>query len=246
MICCDNQNGLLILVIKVRVSYMAGLTSSKSRLNTVSPRLRLEDNVRYLQRRAVPGQMISGDSDDALVQRWRAGDGDAFATLFERHASALYNLAYRLTYSHEDAEDLLQSAVLRALSSSARCSGGTGFPAWMRRIVINLFLDRARSRQQSERNRTVSVADWDAMEQELAAQYPRDTPRSAMEQGDLQIRVENALRALPMEYRTAIVLCDIEGHSYAEIAQLQGIPVETVRTRLRRGRMLLRQALHEV
>ena len=151
------------------------------------------------------------------------------------HSARVYRLAYRLTGNPHDAEDLTQEVFVRVFRSLSSYSPGT-FEGWLHRITTNLFLDGARRRQ---RIRFEGLAD------EMAHRLPgsEPTPAEAFDDSHLDDDVQAALKALPPEYRAAVVLCDIEGFSYEEIAATLGVKLGTVRSRIHRGRAQLRAAL---
>jgi RNA polymerase sigma factor (sigma-70 family) len=151
------------------------------------------------------------------------------------HSARVYRLAYRLTGNPHDAEDLTQEVFVRVFRSLSSYTPGT-FEGWLHRITTNLFLDGARRKQ---RIRFEGLAD--EMAQRLPGSEP--TPAQAFDDSHLDDDVQAALRALPPEYRAAVVLCDIEGFSYEEIAATLGVKLGTVRSRIHRGRAQLRSAL---
>jgi RNA polymerase sigma-70 factor (ECF subfamily) len=151
------------------------------------------------------------------------------------HSARVYRLAYRLTGNPHDAEDLTQEVFVRVFRSLSSYTPGT-FEGWLHRITTNLFLDSARRKQ---RIRFEGLAD--EMAHRLAGSEP--TPAQAFDDTHLADDVQAALKALPPEYRAAVVLCDIEGFSYEEIAATLGVKLGTVRSRIHRGRAQLRAAL---
>jgi len=153
----------------------------------------------------------------------------------KEHGDRVYRLAYRLTGNPHDAEDLTQDVFVRVFRSLADYTPGT-FEGWLHRITTNLFLDMVRRRQKI---RFDALAE-DASER-LASSEPG--PERAYEQNNLDPDIQHALDALPADFRAAVVLCDLEGLSYEEIALTLNIKVGTVRSRIHRGRVLLREAL---
>jgi RNA polymerase sigma-70 factor (ECF subfamily) len=151
------------------------------------------------------------------------------------HSARVYRLAYRLTGNPHDAEDLTQEVFVRVFRSLSSYTPGT-FEGWLHRITTNLFLDGARRKQ---RIRFEGLAD--EMAHRLAGSEP--TPAQAFDDSHLDDDVQAALKALPPEYRAAVVLCDIEGFSYEEIAATLGVKLGTVRSRIHRGRAQLRASL---
>ena len=152
-----------------------------------------------------------------------------------QHSSRVYRLAYRLTGNQHDAEDLTQEVFVRVFRSLPSYTPGT-FEGWLHRITTNLFLDMVRRRQRIR---------FDALPEDagdrLAGTDPG--PEQAYHELHLDPEIEAALDALPPDFRVAVVLCDIEGLSYEEIAATLGVKLGTVRSRIHRGRAQLRAAL---
>jgi len=147
----------------------------------------------------------------------------------------VYRLAYRLTGNRQDAEDLTQDVFVRVFRSLHRFQPGT-FEGWLHRITTNLFLDSARRKQKIR---------FDGMAEGAADRLPSTwpSPSEALADADLDHDVAAALAALPPEFRAAVVLCDIEGLTYDEIASVLDVKIGTVRSRIHRGRAQLRGAL---
>ena len=151
------------------------------------------------------------------------------------HSARVYRLAYRLTGNTYDAEDLTQEVFVRVFRSLPSYTPGT-FEGWLHRITTNLFLDMARRRQ---RIRFEGLGE--ETESRLGGSEP--TPAQAFDDAHLDNDIQDALKALAPEYRAAVILCDIEGLSYEEIADALDIKLGTVRSRIHRGRAQLRAAL---
>ena len=151
------------------------------------------------------------------------------------HSARVYRLAYRLTGNAHDAEDLTQDVFVRVFRSLHRFQPGT-FEGWLHRITTNLFLDGARRRQKI---RFDGMAE--GSEERLPSSWP--TPSEQLADADLDHDVAAALAALAPQFRAAVVLCDIEGLSYEEIAEVLDVKIGTVRSRIHRGRSQLRAAL---
>lgn len=155
--------------------------------------------------------------------------------LAAQHGASLARLAYRLTGNRADAEDLVQETYVRALRSLPGFTPGS-VDAWLRRIATNLFLDSARRRA-----RIRFDLFTDGAEDRVPASH--DGPERSFEWAHLDRDVAEALAALSPDYRAAVVLCDLEGFSYEEVAATLGLKLGTVRSRIHRGRTHLRQAL---
>lgn len=154
--------------------------------------------------------------------------------IVREHSARVYRLAYRLSGNQQDAEDLTQETFIRVFRSLASFRPGT-FEGWMHRITTNLFLDLARRRQ---RIRFDQLSD----EAERVPGTHAD-PVNSFEHNNITADVQRALADLPPDFRAAVVLCDIEGLSYEEIGATLGIKMGTVRSRIHRGRLQLREAL---
>jgi RNA polymerase sigma factor (sigma-70 family) len=172
------------------------------------------------------------DREHAPAAEWTPPSWDE---VVREHSGRVYRLAYRLTGNQHDAEDLTQEVFVRVFRSLSNYTPGT-FEGWLHRITTNLFLDMVRRRQ---RIRFEGLADEAA--QRLAGREP--TPAQVYDDRNFDPDVQRALDSLAPEYRAAVVLCDIEGLSYEEIAATLGVKLGTVRSRIHRGRAQLRTAL---
>jgi RNA polymerase sigma-70 factor (ECF subfamily) len=169
-----------------------------------------------------------------------------FEELVERHSDVVYHVARAWCRDPNDAEDLMQSAFLKAYRAFARFEPGTNFKAWVLRIMRNTHVDRMRASTAAPR---ASSLDSDAAA--LAIEAPAPAP-AAIDLDNRQIFYEvfgdeigRLLRQLPADLRLAVLLCDVEGLTYAEIADVLGCPVGTVRSRIHRGRARLGHLLEE-
>jgi RNA polymerase sigma factor (sigma-70 family) len=169
----------------------------------------------------------------ALQSAWQP---PSWESVVRDHSVRVYRLAYRLTGNQHDAEDLTQEVFIRVFRSLSTFTPGT-FEGWLHRITTNLFLDQARRKQRIR---------MDSMGED-AATYPAtgelQNPERGYEHANLDHDVQRALDTLTPEYRAAVVLCDIEGLSYEEIAVTLGIKLGTVRSRIHRARAQLRVLL---
>ncbi|MBY8865044.1 MULTISPECIES: RNA polymerase sigma factor SigE [Streptomyces] len=171
-------------------------------------------------------------STDADAQAWTP---PTWEEIVSTHSGRVYRLAYRLTGNQHDAEDLTQEVFVRVFRSLSTYTPGT-FEGWLHRITTNLFLDMVRRKQ---RIRFDALGE-DAAER-LASKEP--TPQQLFNDAHFDADIQQALDTLAPEFRAAVVLCDIEGLSYEEIAATLGVKLGTVRSRIHRGRSQLRKAL---
>jgi RNA polymerase sigma factor (sigma-70 family) len=180
----------------------------------------------------VGGTSGFGGAADYAAVPWTPPSWDE---VVRTHSARVYRLAYRLTGDRHDAEDLTQEVFVRVFRSLSSYTPGT-FEGWLHRITTNLFLDSVRRKSKI---RFEGLAD-DAAER-LPGREP--TPAQVYFDTHLDADIESALAALAPEFRAAVVLCDIEGLSYEEIAATLGVKLGTVRSRIHRGRSQLRAAL---
>jgi RNA polymerase sigma factor (sigma-70 family) len=177
------------------------------------------------------GSETGGVVADARASTWVP---PTWEEVVREHSARIYRLAYRLSGNQQDAEDLTQETFVRVFRSLAEYTPGT-FEGWLHRITTNLFLDLVRRRQRIR---------FDALPEDTERLAGRErSPEQVYTDLHLDPDVQNALDALPPDFRAAVVLCDIEGLSYEEIAATLGIKLGTVRSRIHRGRLQLREAL---
>lgn len=158
------------------------------------------------------------------------------------HLDALYRSALWLTRNRAEAEDLVQEACLRGFRNFHRFNPGTNCRAWLLTILRNIFLNRRRRAEREVLEEDAAV--WESSpESATLPTSASDNPEEELLQTLLHGDVDRALRGLPLAFREAVVLADLEGLSYKEVAQVLGCPIGTVMSRLSRGRHLLRQAL---
>ena len=196
-----------------------------------------------------------GASEDA-----RPGPGNAspvpqqvdvrgqFEALVGEHLDHLYNVALRLTRNRTAAEDLVQEAMLRAWRSFHTFQQGTNIRAWLYRILVNAHHDSYRKRTREPEEITgEEITDFYLYNKarEGMTLGEEGNPEISVLEGIMDTEVRESLDSLPLSFRTAVVLVDIEGFSYKEAAEIMGIPVGTVMSRLFRGRRLLQRALWE-
>ena len=172
------------------------------------------------------------ESPSAASQPWVP---PSWEEIVEQHSARVYRLSYRLTGNVHDAEDLTHDVFIRVFRSLHSYQPGT-FEGWLHRITTNLFLDKMRRKQRIR---------FDLLSDDAAARLPSREigPEQHYTETHFDDDVQSALDALTPDFRAAVVLCDIEGLSYEEIATTLGIKLGTVRSRIHRGRAQLREAL---
>lgn len=197
----------------------------------------------FPDRKNAPLEAHCGGQDTGLSQ----DDVDLFARLLAAHQDKLYRVAYRMAGHHEDAQDLLQDALLEAYRSFKKFQRGSYFDKWLYRIMTNTFIDRQRHKKrvgvvesldaplpgsgENEGGAGRDIPDWS------------DEPSRRILQDKFDEPVQKALDSLPPEFRMVLILSDVEEFSYEEISEMMDTPIGTVRSRLHRARAMMRQKL---
>jgi RNA polymerase sigma-70 factor (ECF subfamily) len=188
------------------------------------------------------------DADAALVEALRREDPGAATALVETYGDRVYRLARRITGSNEDAEEVAQDALWTAARKIGTFKGESAFGSWLYRITANAAYMKLRSRR-AKANEIALDDVLPALDEEGRHFEPMDDWSSRVDeqalQGELREVLEGAIAALPPEYRTAVVLHDIEGLSNPDIAETLGISLPAVKSRIHRSRLFLRQRLSD-
>jgi RNA polymerase sigma-70 factor (ECF subfamily) len=166
--------------------------------------------------------------DAELVRLAAAGDERAFAELVRRHERRVYNIAYRLLGREEDARDAAQDAFVSCYRKLSTFRGDALFTTWLHRIAVNASYDILRRRK-------------DLLSADEAPEPPPQPDHG--DQAAAGVDVQRALRQVPIEYRAVLVLHDLQGHAYEEVAEILDVPLGTVKSRLHRGRVALGRVL---
>lgn len=175
-------------------------------------------------------------------------DVDLFARLLAAHQDKLYRVAYRMAGHHEDAQDLLQDALLEAYRSFKRFQRGSYFDKWLYRIMTNTFIDRQRHRKRVGRVESLDAPLPGMEEGDTAAREIADCenePSRRILRDTFDEPIQKALDALKPEFRMVLILADVEEFSYEEISEMMDTPIGTVRSRLHRARDMMRQTLEK-
>jgi len=195
-------------------------------------------------RTASPGP----DTDREAVRRCLGGDAEAFGVLVERYQDRIFNACVRIVGDRETAREMAQEAFLRGFERLATFREGARFSTWLFAIAINQCRSELR-RRKTKKHRPPLSLDAARAEREGAGYEPPSReagPGVAIERREMRRRLERELAALPENYRVPVVLRDVEELSYEEIAEVIGKPVGTVRSRIHRGRLLLRDRLADL
>lgn len=176
--------------------------------------------------------------DDRLVEKALDGDARAFEILMEKHESKMYAVALRMCKNREDAQDCLQDAMLRIYKALPTFKGQSSFSTWAYRITMNTCLDdlrRKKVRQAQSLDQMLEIG-WAPVDE-------NNSTERHLENSELKRNLSRAIQTLPEEMRAAVVLRDVQGFSYEEIANMLSTNVGTVKSRISRGREKLREIL---
>jgi RNA polymerase sigma-70 factor (ECF subfamily) len=182
-------------------------------------------------------------NDKLLIDRCKRGDRDAFDTLVRTYEKRVYNLAYRLSGSYDEASDISVDAFLRVFQALKLFRGEANFSTWLFRIVTNVYLDR---RKRTRNKQHLSLEEYIELDENSVARQVEDpgpTPDVIAEGHERTNMLQQAIAALPDYQRTMIVLYHTEGLAYDEIAEVLSLPIGTVKSRLNRARLTLREKL---
>jgi len=183
-----------------------------------------------------------------LVERLKAGEAEAFDLLVTKFAGDIFGLAFRLTQNREDANDITQETFLSAIRGIGSFRGDAELKTWLFRIAVNHARNRFRWWKRRRLDRMVSLEDpigeGDVAEIDRIASNASDPERDAVAR-QRQTALYRELANLGHSYREAVVLCDIEGYTYEEIAKILEVGIGTVKSRIARGRAILRERLKD-
>lgn len=193
-------------------------------------------------------QFVSTDqfqslTDEQLINHCRVGNRQAFDALFTRYERSIFHLSYRLAGNYDDAHDIAAETFLRIYRSIGTFQCAVTLPAWINRIVVNVYFD---TRRHAHRHPSVSL---DALVEKAGdglfynESDERESPQAAAEKHELRTVLEKAIASLPDYQRVMVNLFHNEGRTYEEISQMKKIPVGTVKSRLNRARLALREIL---
>jgi RNA polymerase sigma-70 factor (ECF subfamily) len=198
------------------------------------------------------------EEDRALIAKAQAGDTAAFRSLVERHQRRAFAIAYSLVRDEQDARELVQDAFLRVFKGLGTFQGGSSFFTWLYRIVTNLSIDLMRKPGRSQLGAGAGLGpdadgngskksdqDPDAIDFPLLSRIDGSDPADALQRREIAARIQTALDALPPYHRAVIVMREVEGLSYDEMAHVAGVSKGTIMSRLFHARQKLQRALHD-
>lgn len=182
--------------------------------------------------------------DAVLIGRVQRGQIEAFNQLVLRHQATAYNVAYRVLGDSGAAADATQDSFVKAYQRCRQYRGDEGsFKGWLLRIVVNTCYDVLRRERRSGPQGVALDAEEDAAEWHSALRDPAERPEEHVLRNELAARLEAAIMRLPADQRIVLVLSDVEGYQYGEIAGLVGVPIGTVKSRLARARARVRDVI---
>lgn len=213
---------------------------------------------RFVRQECCRGEIAAGpsktpmmDANDkaleaALIQQCKQGDIAAFNDLVQRYEKRVFNFAYRMAGNYDDANDVAQEAFIRVFNSIGTFRGDANFTTWLYRIVTNVYLDE-RKKQKSHLHS--SLEDYIELEENTVTRQVEDgrpTPEHMVERGERDQLLHHAIQELPEYQKVMVVLYHTQGKSYEEISQIMKLPIGTVKSRLNRARLALKEKLEPV
>ena len=189
------------------------------------------------------------DDDLQYVVLCRKGDVEAFEILVERHQKKMLNIAYRMLGDYDEACDVVQDAFLAAYKSLNKFKAESKFSTWLYRIVVNYTKNRLKQRKNLARHESASLdesADGQVSCAACLSVASTGNPAELLEQSEREAHVQRCITTLDVEYREVLVMRDIQGFSYEEIRDILRIPDGTVKSRLSRARVALKDCLVKV
>ena len=206
---------------------------------------------RMPQAAAGPSLKLMTDATDklyvrSLIQRCKQGDICAFNELVQRYQKRVFNFAYRMAGNYDDANDVAQEAFIRVFNAIGTFRGDANFTTWLYRIVTNVYLDE-RKKQKSHLH--TSLEDYIELEENTVTRQVENGgpgPDSLLEQGERDDLLNRAIRELPEYQRIMVILYHTQGKSYEEISQIMKLPIGTVKSRLNRARLALKEKLEPI
>jgi len=198
---------------------------------------------------AAAARLTTASADTDFIEKLKAGDAVAFDNLVRRYAGDVYALLYRLTENAEDAGDLTQETFLNALKAIKGFRGDAELKTWLFRIALNQSRNRFRWWKRRSRDKTYSldatIGSSELQIQDTLASDSPDPEETALRR-EREVALRSALSELPEIFRVVVIMCDIEGLSYDEIAQALELNLGTVKSRIARGRHVLRNRLKDI
>lgn len=180
-------------------------------------------------------------TENDFIKKCKKGNREAFNRLFEIYQSQVVNIAYSMLSDREDAYDAAQEVFVRVYKNIGSFKEESSFNTWLYRIITNVCFDILRKRQKT--SKVISISNMMGEDNDIDIPDDSPTPEENIELTERQRAVKDAISQLREEYRVVITMCDIEGMSYDDIAEMLGIPKGTVKSRINRARSSLKKIL---
>ena len=189
---------------------------------------------------------ISYGEDEALVKDFQIGGVGAFDKLVLKHKNRVFNLCYRFLGDYDEANDCAQETFVKVYYSLKKFRLGSAFSTWLYRIAVNICKNRLKSAEYRHSRKMVRLDNPKQSEKGTYSVEIADhslSPVTVLERKERQMLIQSAIDSLPEEQKAVVILCDIEGLSYAEIARISGYNLGTVKSKIARARERLREKL---
>lgn len=189
------------------------------------------------------GNKMENELENALIKKAKAGNMTAFERLIISYEQSVYNIAYRMFNNEEDAKDMSQEVFIKVYKNIAKFDENSKFYTWLHRITVNTCIDEIRRRKGKETNSIDDIVEMD--EGNLKKQYQSDskTPEDKLISKENIENIKAAISSLSENHKMLIILRDIQGLSYLEISEITGISLGTVKSRLARARVHLKDII---
>ncbi len=181
--------------------------------------------------------------DDVLIRRAQQGDRSAFNDLISKHERRAYQYAFRLTSNQDDASDIVADAFVRVFNALPNFKGNSAFTTWLFRILTNCYLDQRKRERNKQHVSLEGTLQTDSGEVERQIEDTGDGPEEKLERSEREVAVQTAIGQLPEYQRAMLVMYHVENLSYEEMAETLDLPLGTVKSRLNRARLSLRELL---
>ena len=186
---------------------------------------------------------FSAVDDAVLIRQSQTGDRSAFDALITKYHTRAYQYAFRLTHDQEAAGDIVAEAFIRVYSAIHNFRGQSAFGTWLYRIITNCYLDLRKKEKNRQHMSLDSATSADGTEIELQVEDERGGPDEEMERGERESLVQTALTSMPEYQQAMLVMYHVENLSYEEFSEALDLPIGTVKSRLNRARVALRELL---
>jgi len=185
---------------------------------------------------------VTREDERSIIDRVLAGEAEAFEVLVRANQRKVYNLCFRMTGNQEDAEDLAQEAFIKAYQNLAGFKGESGFGPWLYRLASNVCIDHLRREKRREKS-SLTYLDEAGAAVEIEVADERFSPEATLDRRQVQEGIGRGLDTLTPEHRHILILREINGFSYDEIAEVLELSAGTVKSRISRARLVLRKFL---